>query len=39
VPGVFAAGDAAQFNKSLAGAIASGALAGAMAHQSLLPSR
>lgn len=38
VPGVYAAGDAAQFNKSLAGAIASGGLAGAMAHQSLLPS-
>ena len=37
VPGVFAAGDAAQPNKSLAGAIASGMLAGAMAHQSLLP--
>jgi thioredoxin reductase len=39
VPGVFAAGDAAQPNKSLAGAIASGMLAGAMAHQSLLPMR
>lgn len=38
VPGVYAAGDAAQLNKSLAGAIASGGLAGAMAHQSLLPS-
>ena len=36
VPGVFAAGDAAQPNKSLAGAIASGMLAGAGAHQSLL---
>jgi thioredoxin reductase len=38
IPGVFAAGDAAQMNKSLAGAIASGMLAGAKAHQSLLPS-
>lgn len=37
VPGVYAAGDAAQFDKSLAGAIASGKLAGARAHQSLLP--
>jgi thioredoxin reductase len=36
VPGVFAAGDMAQPNKSLAGAIASGMLAGAAAHQSLL---
>lgn len=38
VPGVYAAGDAAQFNKSLSGAVASGQLAGSMAHQSLLPS-
>lgn len=37
VPGVFAAGDAAQFDKSLAGAVASGRLAGTMAHHSLLP--
>lgn len=37
VPGVYAAGDAAQYNKSLSGAIASGMLAGARAHQSLLP--
>jgi thioredoxin reductase len=37
VPGVFASGDAAQPNKSLAGAIASGMLAGAKAHQSLIP--
>jgi thioredoxin reductase len=36
VPGVYAAGDVAQYNKSLAGAIASGMLAGARAHQSLL---
>lgn len=35
--GVYAAGDAAQANKSLAGAIASGMLAGSMAHHSLLP--
>lgn len=38
VPGVYAAGDAAQFNKSLAGAVASGSLAGAMTHQSLMSS-
>lgn len=38
VPGVFAAGDAAQLNKSLSGAVASGQLAGAMAHMSLLSS-
>ena len=37
VPGVYAAGDAAQPMKSLAGAVAGGGLAGAMAHQSLLP--
>lgn len=36
VPGVYAAGDAAQFDKSLAGAVASGRLAGTMAHHSLL---
>lgn len=39
VPGVYAAGDAAQPHKSLAGAIASGTLAGAGAHQSLLAPR
>lgn len=37
VPGVYAAGDASQFDKSLAGAVASGRLAGTMAHHSLLP--
>ena len=37
VPGVYAAGDAAHLMKSLPGAVASGYLVGAMAHQSLLP--
>lgn len=37
VPGVYAAGDAAQLMKNLPAAIASGFAAGAMAHQSLLP--
>jgi thioredoxin reductase len=37
VPGVYAAGDAAQLMKNLPGAVASGYAAGAMAHQSLLP--
>jgi thioredoxin reductase len=39
VPGIYAAGDAAQPDKSLAGAIASGRLAGAAAamRQALLP--
>lgn len=37
VPGVLAVGDAAQMLKSLASAVASGSLGGAMAHQSLLP--
>ena len=38
VPGVYAAGDAANQMKSLPGAVASGYMVGAMAHQSLLPS-
>ena len=37
VPGVYGAGDAALPMKSLPGAVASGYLVGAMAHQSLLP--
>ena len=37
VPGVYAAGDAAAMMKSLPGAVASGYMVGAMAHQSLLP--
>ena len=38
VPGVYAAGDAAQLMKALPNAVASGYTAGAMAHQSLIPS-
>jgi thioredoxin reductase len=38
VPGVYAAGDVAQFRPSIAGAVASGYAAGAMAHHSLFPS-
>lgn len=36
VPGVFAAGDAAQLDRSLAGAVASARMVGTMAHHSLL---
>jgi thioredoxin reductase len=37
VPGVYAAGDAAAMMKSIPGAVASGYMVGAVAHQSLIP--